>query len=66
MKRMRLLAYLVYVYAVPEAHRFDGGFTIPRAIFRRLWALSQREARADVVADAFGDEHPPADLDDAE
>jgi len=36
MNRMRLVAYFVYVYSVPEAYKIDGGFLVPRRVARRI------------------------------
>jgi hypothetical protein len=37
MKRMRLVAYFVYVYTVPRAYKLeDGCFLVPRVVHNRI------------------------------
>lgn len=33
---MRLVAYFVYIYSVFGAYAHEGGFSVPRAVYRRI------------------------------
>lgn len=33
---MRLVAYFVYVYSTPGAYKLEGGFVVPRRVYRRI------------------------------
>lgn len=56
MSRMRLLAYLVYVYSVNGAYQLiPGCFLVPRRPFYRLVRLPQGELGSDVETGALGE-----------